>query len=223
MNTSEITDNPAPVAGDITGEVPQGPVAAAEASTASRDALVPRMPALLEPELDELQSDESEPASDVTDDASGGVTDNIRSYGFVPFYRKLRQAWWFEHKPWSYAHLFLWLLLDANFKPAKRSYGGHIISVPRGSVLTSVLSLSKKSGLSRGTIRTFIRKMTESCEISTTRSGAQGIVLQLVRYDEYAKVDNGRYSRRYNQGTPDVTTVVTTDVTHLNKENHDNH
>jgi hypothetical protein len=221
MNTNEIADNPTPGVGDITGVASQAS-AAATASTASRAALVPRMPALLEPELDELQSDESEPASDVTDDVSGGVTDNIRSHGFVPFYRKLRQAWWFEHKPWSYAHLFLWLLLDANFKAAMRPYEGNIISVPRGAVLTSVLSLSKKSGLSRQTVRRFIKKMTDSGEIRTPQSGPQGIVLQLVRYDEYTRVYNRHYNPRYNQGTPDVTTVVTPDVTHLNKENHEN-
>jgi hypothetical protein len=169
------------------------------------------------PQAQEIESDSAE-----LPDVAGGVPDNIRSQGFVPFYRKLRTVWWFEHKPWSYAHLFLWLLLDANYNPAIREYGGTIITVPRGAVLTSVLSMSKKSGLKRSTVQKFIKKMTEAGEIKTIQSGQQGVVLQVVKYEEYAGYDNARGNGRYNGRATQGATRGTTPTTHLNKENNDN-
>jgi hypothetical protein len=164
--------------------------------------VVTGMPQMLEPELAGLpvQSDDAPVPETVPDedsgDDNGGARDDIASQGFVAFNRKLREEWWFERKPWSYGHLFLWLLCDANFKPIQRDYAGNVILVPRGAVLTSVLSLSKRAGVDRATVRGFIKKMTEAGEIRTLRSGAQGVVLQLVRYDEYTKINTGRYNRR---------------------------
>ena len=187
-------------ADDVAGRVPE-----LQSETAQMPAVsVIGIPDMIEPELadmPDLQSDDGATPAQERPDANRGaiggtVRNDITSHGYVPFYRNLRNAWWFEHKPWSYGHLFLWLLLDANFKPAMREYDGSVITVPRGGVLTSVLSLSNQSGLSRSSVRRFIRKMTESGEIRTLKSGTQGIVLQLLRYDEYAVVNNGRYNGR---------------------------
>lgn len=173
------------------------------ADSADQDVCDPELRDMPQPPVHEVA--DLDPTSGGTDPGIFGA--DITAYGFVPLHRRFKEQWWWQHKPWSYAQLFLWLLMVANFKPRQADFNGQIISVPRGAVATSKLALSDRSGLSRNTVDRFITKMARAGEIKVLQCGHNGIVVSLCRYEEYTAVPqrtaqragSRRGTQRYNR------------------------
>jgi hypothetical protein len=116
------------------------------------------------------------------------ISDDIAAHGFVPLHRRYQTKWWWEHQPWSYGQLFMWMLINANFIPRQAEYNGQIIPIPRGAFATSILALHEKSGLARTTVDRFINKMVQAGELKILQCGRNGIVVCICHYDEYTAV-----------------------------------
>jgi hypothetical protein len=146
----------------------------------------------LEPELEGCMN----PPSDSTTLEAGSIgqvsvheaIDDIQAHGFVPAHRKFQQLWWWEHKPWSYAQLFIWMLMNANHQPKAREHAGRILQVNRGVIITSKLAMHQRSGLARSTIDRFMDKMTEAGEIQVLDSGPNGQMILLCNYESYTRL-----------------------------------
>ncbi len=167
--------------------------AAASTGLPAQDAELQGLPQPPEP-------DDDPDGMDVPVEATGGdiEQDDIKAHGFVALHRKFQSQWWWEHKPWSYGHMFLWLLMTANHKGRRAEYGGEIIEIPRGAVATSMLAMSERSGLSRDTVKRFISKMEQSGELKLLRCTQHGIVVSVCHYDAYTAVPQRTRQRSGN-------------------------
>ena len=137
-----------------------------------------------DPELEGIQASPTTSAEECPTINAEASTD-LLSRWYVRLYRSWRQEWWWSHKPWSYAQLFMWFLMDANHQPRRHEFNGRITNVPRGSVYTSQLSLAKQSGLDRKTIGRFLDKMESSGELKVTQKGRNGMIVKVCKYETY--------------------------------------
>ena len=148
-----------------------------------------------EPELAESEANDlkvERPSADNTDDMDECSIDDITMHGFIPLHRKFQEAWWWEHTPWSYAQLFLWMQMTANRKARQADFMGKIINIPYGALATSCTKLSERSGLSRETVATFIRKMSDAGELEVLESGTRGMVIRICKFKQYMETRRTR-------------------------------
>lgn len=103
----------------------------------------------------------------------------------------LRWELWEDHNA---TRLFLYVLLKANFKDVTDEKTG--ITVPRGSLKTTLRKLCEDTGLNFQQVRTSLKKLilTKSLTESVTKKTKAAIrIITVVKYDEYQfanKIDN---------------------------------
>lgn len=81
--------------------------------------------------------------------------------GWICLHRKMLDWEWFSDP--SVAHLFIYLLLAANYEDKK----WHGILVPKGSLITSRAHLSAETGLSEKQVRTALNKLVSTGEVAS--------------------------------------------------------
>ena len=115
--------------------------------------------------------------------------------GFVKIFRQLMEWEWYQDVPVK--TLFLHCLLEANFKD-KKCRG---VELKRGQFLTSNDKLRTKTGLTLQQVRTAIKKLKSTGEI-TTKSTNRNTIITVVNYD---------FFQDKNEVATDETTDETTD------------
>ena len=100
---------------------------------------------------------------------------------FIKLFRSLLDWEWYSDN--STKALFIHCLLKANFKD--KTWRG--IEIKRGSFLTSLESLATETGLSVQNIRTSLRKLISTNELTSTSTNRYRIVT-LKNYDKYNAV-----------------------------------
>ncbi len=103
--------------------------------------------------------------------------------GYIKMYRKLIKWGWY--KDYVVKDTFLHLLLTANFKDT--SWNGIVIK--RGQVVTGTEALADSLGFTRQQIRTALKKLKSTNEI-TTESTNKYTLITLVNWDEYQSDEN---------------------------------
>ena len=94
----------------------------------------------------------------------------------------LQWEWWDDLNTWR---LFMTILIMANWKDKK----WHGKTIPRGSLWTSLKSLSKRSGLSVRQVRVSLDKLIMTNEV-TNQVTKQGRLVTVVNYDFYQSVED---------------------------------
>ena len=112
--------------------------------------------------------------------------------GWIKLYRKFKNWEWY--KDIKTKHLFLHLLLSANHKDKK--WQG--IMVKRGQLITGLFSLSKQTGLSIQEIRTSLKKLKKTKEL-TSKATNKFSVITLINWEEYQKIDEQATSKTTNE------------------------
>ncbi len=102
--------------------------------------------------------------------------------GFVKIFRQLMEWEWYQDVPVK--TLFLHCLLEANFKDKK--WRG--VELKRGQFLTSNDKLRIKTGLTLQQVRTAIKKLKSTGEI-TTESTNRNTIITVVNYDFFQDKD----------------------------------
>ena len=115
--------------------------------------------------------------------------------GWIKLYRRIKDHWlWPKGTRYSKLEAWIDLLLSANHSQNKVLLGSKLITVERGQILTSQLSLAKKWSWNRKTVNTFL-KLTKSDEILDFRSSSEvdtGYTLITIRnYGKYQGRGNG--------------------------------
>lgn len=100
--------------------------------------------------------------------------------GFIVINKKIRK-WRYYHNPTARS-LWLYILLETNWK---NQYNRDGILVPRGSLLRSERTMAEESGLSRNTVRYWLKKLVESGEITIQKTTHQYSVINVVNYSKY--------------------------------------
>ena len=133
--------------------------------------------------------------------------------GFIFLHRKFLK-WEWSSEP-NMVALFIHILLSANYESKK--WKG--ISIERGQFLTSLPSLSASVGLSVQQIRTCLKRLVESGEI-TDNSTNKYRLITICKYDDYQpqNIDENRQYNRQTTGKQQASNRQVTD----NQQQHNN-
>ncbi len=115
---------------------------------------------------------------------------------------------WYDHIPTKV--LFMHLLLKANYKATR--YRGH--AIPEGACVTGQPELALQTGLTRQQVRTALKNLTETGEITISSTNKFSII-SMVKWSEYQSTNQQDNSQPTNN-QPSTNIQVTTDK-ELNK------
>ena len=101
---------------------------------------------------------------------------------WIKLHRRFLEWEWFDSA--EMVKVFLYLLLSANFEDKK----WHGQTIGRGQILTSWDSLSEATGISVQTLRTCLRKLEQTGEISR-KSTNKNTIITICNYDRYQVVE----------------------------------
>ena len=102
--------------------------------------------------------------------------------GYILIHRKLQNWQWYKDS--NTLHLFIDLLLDANYEDSK--IGFEVIK--RGQVLTSLNRMHENTGLSFQQIRTSLSKLEKSGEINKQTTNRYSIIT-IRKYNDYQELN----------------------------------
>lgn len=103
--------------------------------------------------------------------------------GYIKLHRKIFDWEWYNDS--QMIHLFIHLLLKANHKD--KTWRGQ--SIKRGQILTGRKKLSMETGISEQSIRTCLRKLETSKEITSSPTNKHTIIT-ICKYDSYQVAAN---------------------------------
>ena len=103
--------------------------------------------------------------------------------GFIKIHRNLLEWRWYHHS--AMVHLLIHLLLRANY--ADKEWG--LITIKRGQLVTSRLSLCRETGLSEKVVRNSLQKLVQTGEIEMKATNRHTLIT-VVNYDDYQGLVN---------------------------------
>jgi hypothetical protein len=98
--------------------------------------------------------------------------------GYIKLWRKITEWEWYKSS--ETFHLFMHLLINANYKPSR--FMGH--DILRGEIVVGRKSLSEDTGISERSIRTSIDHLKNTGEV-TSKSTNKFTILTLCNYEAY--------------------------------------
>lgn len=135
--------------------------------------------------------------------------------GWIKLYRKFSEWEWFNIS--EMVHLFIYLLLNANYEPGK--WRG--IEIKRGQILTGLNSLNEKTGISIRTLRTCLDRLENTKEIDRQTTNKYSIIT-IINYESYQGGINGSDKQNDKQLTSNRQATDKQPTTNNNKENNKN-
>jgi len=145
--------------------------------------------------------------------------------GFVSLLRDIQGHWlWRRSKPFSWALAWIDMLLMANHKDNKLYFEGNIITVERGSFITSQFKLADRWGWSRKKVRLFLELLknpkTEVAMIVCQNQSNRATKIIICKYNELQEV---RAKSRANEGpTEGQPRAINNNDNNDNNDNKDN-
>lgn len=115
----------------------------------------------------------------------------MREKGWISVHRKITENWIWEEKPFSKGQAWIDLLLMVNHQDNKTLIDGSLVTVNRGSRITSLRKLSEKWGWSRTKTKKFL-ELLEKDEMITFKSDSKKTVYTIVNYNDYQDTSNNK-------------------------------
>ena len=134
-----------------------------------------------------------------------------RQKGFVKIYRSILEWEWYSEP--NTAHLFLYLILKANYKPKK--WKGKMVG--RGELITSINHISRDTGLSISMVKTALSKLIKSGCIHK-KSTNKYTALRVINYGDYQEVPVEYDKPKINKEQSNDRSLETTKEIKKNKE-----
>lgn len=106
------------------------------------------------------------------------------SKGWISLHRQVWNNWVWEDKPFSKGQAWIDLLLMANHEDKKVLIGNQLITVKRGSFVTSIRKLCDRWGWSNTKVRSFL-SLLEQDGMLTVKSDAKKTTLTIANYSDY--------------------------------------
>lgn len=135
--------------------------------------------------------------------------------GWIKLHRKLLEWEWYDDI--NVVRLFLHLLLTANYE--QRSWHGK--KIERGSLITGRIALAQETSLTEQQVRTALKKLESTGEITTTSTN-QYTIITVNNYDSYQSIESGEQPTNNQQITNEQPTNnqrITTTKEIKNKRN----
>lgn len=114
--------------------------------------------------------------------------------GWIKIYRSLLDWEWFKNS--NMVHLYIYLIMKANSKDGR--YQG--VDLKRGQLLTGINAISAKTGISLQSLRTCIKRLKSTNEI-TVKSTNKYSIITICKYEDYqeAKIEtNNQINKQTN-------------------------
>ncbi len=131
--------------------------------------------------------------------------------GYIQIHRQILEWEWFDDH--NTFRLFMYLLLKANHK--QRKYKGTTIKA--GELVTGLSVLSQQTGLSLQQIRTCIKRLKSTNEI-TSVSNSQGTKIQVVNYSKYQLLTSELTNQQQTNNKRKTTNNNVYNVNNVNKD-----
>ena len=129
---------------------------------------------------------------------------NMAKGGWIKLHRKIRDSWVWDNPEYLRAWLDILLMVNRKDKPVP--YGGKMVTIRRGQVLTSTYKLAERWGWSRARVINYL-SLLKDATMCTTETTTNGTIITVVNWDFY---QNGRTT---NDTTVDTTNDTTVDTT----------
>lgn len=105
--------------------------------------------------------------------------------GWIKLGRKIQEHWiWESQKPFDIRSAWIDLILSANHQDNKFPLGKEMVTVERGSLITSEIKLMDRWGWSKSKVRTFL-KLLQNDEMIIKKSDHKKTTIFIVNYDIY--------------------------------------
>jgi hypothetical protein len=136
------------------------------------------------------------------------------SNGYIRLYRSLFETFVWKDKPFSYGQAWADMLLLANHKQNKLTIKGEKITVNRGQMAWSILSLADRWGWSRCKVRHFLGLLKEDTMIDHVNRHVTTLI-SICNYEHYQGAkDTKKDSKSNNEKTQtiNVKEVISKDI-----------
>lgn len=138
----------------------------------------------------------------------------MKNSGWISLHRKIINNWVWSNKPFAYGQAWIHLLLSANHEDKEIIFENKVITVRRGSFITSILKLSDVFGWDRRKTSRFLKTLEQQKMVTTNRT-THGTTITIVNYELFQSLCT-------TNGATDSTTHGTTGVQPLPTNNNDN-
>lgn len=109
--------------------------------------------------------------------------------GFVKIYRDLQDHWIWKGEPFSRGQAWVDLIMMVNHKDKKIMFNANLITVKRGSVLTSTRKLAERWQWSINKVRRFLDQLEADGMIEQKRNSKYTVII-LVGFSRYQEKRN---------------------------------
>lgn len=104
--------------------------------------------------------------------------------GYIKLYRSVRDNWIWDEGPYDRAHAWIDILLSASHCNTKMLFNGNLITVKRGTYITSIRKLADKWGWSRDKTAKFLNELEKDGMIAKN-SDRYRTLLTVEKYSVY--------------------------------------
>lgn len=121
--------------------------------------------------------------------------------GWISLHRRLQEHWTWKDKPFSKGQAWIDLLLMVNHEDKKVPLGKEIITVKRGSRITSIRKLCERWGWSNTKVVRFLEQLKND-KMITYFSDTKKTVLTIDKYDDYQNEEIEKRHRNVTETSP---------------------
>ena len=127
--------------------------------------------------------------------------------GWISLHRELLSHWIWNKRPYSYGQAWIDLLLKANHQENKTVVGSKLITIEKGSFITSEVKLSKQWGWSRRKIRMFFDLLISDKMLSKNAT-SNYTTLTIVNYDSYQDLGTAKEQQKNSKRTQTIMIIM---------------
>ncbi len=110
---------------------------------------------------------------------------------FIKLYRKIQDNWIWDNP--LYLKCWIDMLMRASIKSSSMLLNNQVINVSRGEIVFSQENFSKRNGMSRQQLRTFLKKLKQTNMIKSSPNSNQQIThLFIVEYNVYNSIKSNQ-------------------------------
>lgn len=108
--------------------------------------------------------------------------------GWVKLHRSITENWVWNDKPFSKGQAWIDLIIMANHKDNKFPLGDKVVTVERGSLITSEIKLMERWGWSKSKVRLFLNQLQNDGMI-VKKSDRKKTTINIVNYGTYQETE----------------------------------
>ena len=124
--------------------------------------------------------------------------------GYIKLYRDIRDNWVWEDKPFARGQAWADLIMMMNHKDREVFYDGRMITVKRGSRITSLRKLGERWGWSRHKVSEFLDDLEKSGMITQKRDSKKTLI-NVIKYDFFQGQQNQKGTVKGQSSDTEVT------------------